>query len=415
MRDIATYEPNRIFRIGIINIFVIIGLLRLTNLNYYLTQAIGVDVAVDNLGGGALNFNNYLGVAFLSLIILTKIFKVEARWKSGWPIYSLMLIYMANGLASPYANAFWLVYQELFLFIAVVMHLFIQKVPDDFVNRFKRAMSLLFWPLIGLMTFSAIMILGYNSWSYYLDEYNEVFVQSLDDFGIVKQRYGYLLGFMISYCLFVLKSRPKQLLVLFLAIITGFGIRSMIIGIIGATLIFKVRKPKQFLMILLIGAIGFFVWLLPNLNELIYDTRFYSFLNAYNIILEFPFGVGLGGYPVYTELFHRQLYASFFDISAVLDYIPLAPESDLVHLFGSLGLILGGLHILIQLRLVWYTYKLQPLMSSFQKCILFYFCFMTFFGISEDSIFSINYWIFFGLSSGIIASLIYKRKYQLND
>ena len=78
---------------------MIIGLLRLTNLNYYLTQAIGVDVAVDNLGGGALNFNNYFGVAFLSIIALTKVFKVEARWKSAWPIYALMFIYMANGIA----------------------------------------------------------------------------------------------------------------------------------------------------------------------------------------------------------------------------------------------------------------------------------------------------------------------------
>ena len=394
---------------------MIIGLLRLTNLNYYLTQAIGVDVAVDNLGGGALNFNNYFGVAFLSIIALTKVFKVEARWKSAWPIYALMFIYMANGIASPYVNTTWLVYQELFLAIAVVLHLFIQKVSDGFVDRFKRAMSLLFWPLIGLMVFCGIMILAFNSWSYYIAEYNEVFVQALDDFGIVKQRYGYLLGFLISYSLFVLKSRPKKFLVVFLAIITGFGIRSMIIGIIGATLIFTVRKPKKLFLILLIGTIGVFGWLLPNLNGLIYDTRFYSFLNAYNIIIEFPFGVGLGGYPVYTELYHRQLYASFFDVSAVLDYIPLAPESDLVHLFGSLGLILGGLHLLIQLRLVWYSYVLQPLMSSFQKCILFYFCFMTFFGISEDSIFSINYWIFFGLSSGIIASLLYKRKYKLND
>jgi len=352
-----------------------------------------------------------MGVAFLGLILLTKVFKLEARWKSAWPIYVIMLIYFVNGVISPYGNTAWLVYQELFLLISLVLHLFVQKVSVDFVDRFKKAMSLLFWPLILLMIFSATMILGYNSWSYYLSEYNEVFVQSLDDYGIVKPRYGYLLGFLISYSCFVLKSWPKRILIIALAIITGFGIRSLIIGMIGAILIFTIRKPKYFLLVTICGLVGVFGWLLPNLNDLIYDTRFYSFLNAYNIVFEFPFGVGLGGYPVYTELFHRQLYASFFDVSAVLDYIPLAPESDLVHLFGSLGLLFGGLHILIQLRLVWYAYALQPLMSSFQKCLLFYFCFMTFFGISEDSIFSINYWIFFGLSSGIVAQLLYQKKH----
>ncbi len=401
--------PSDYFRIGIINFFVFIALLRLTNFNYYLSGIIGLETEINNTGGNAFNFINYIGVAFLGIIILVKLNSLEARWKSAWGIYLLMTIYFINALCSPYINLTWVVYQELFLLIALVLHLYAQKVSCHFVLRFKRGTRYIFWASIGLVSFCTVQILFNNSLSYYFKEFNEVFVQTLDDFGIMKQRYGYLLGFLVSYILFVLKGIPKKVLLIGLILITGFGIRSFIIGMIGAIAIFTIRSPRQFFLFFTIIAFSSYYFFGTYIELLIYDTRFYSFLNAFDIIQNFPFGVGLGGYQIYTEEFSRQLYAAFFDASAILDYIPSAPESDLVHLFGSLGLIFGFLHLLIQFRIVWLTYILQKHFNSFQKCILFYFCFMTFFGISEDSIFSINYWIFFGLASGIVMS----TKYQI--
>jgi hypothetical protein len=35
--------------------------------------------------------------------------------------------------------------------------------------------------------------------------------------------------------------------------------------------------------------------------------------------------------------------------------------------------------------------------------MFFYFVFMTFFGISEDTMFTVSYWIFFGITSGFLA------------
>jgi len=235
-------------------------------------------------------------------------------------------------------------------------------------------------------------------------------VQSLDDFGIVKQKYGYLLGFVLAYSLFIIKSRSLKILAITLAIITGWGIRSFVIGSIVALLLYLVRRLNRIVVIIGLALAGFFFLWSDVIMSLIYDTRFSSYLNAFHIIQEFPLGVGLGGYPVYTELFHRDLYSSFYDVSALLDYIPLAPESDLVHLLGSLGPWLGGVHLFIILRIVWLGFRLQDEMNAFEKCILFYFTFMTFFGISEDSIFSINYWVFFGLASGIIAKITYQLR-----
>lgn len=260
------------------------------------------------------------------------------------------------------------------------------------------------------MIFSAVVMFSQHSVSYYLAEFNEVFVQSLDDFGIVKQKYGYLLGFVLAYSLFIVDNRYIKVLAIVLAIITGLGIRSFLIGSVAALLLYKVKRLKTITILVSLAAAGFlFLWS-DSIRSLIYDTRFYSYLNALHIIQEFPLGVGLGGYPVYTEIFHRELYASFFDVEALLDYIPLAPESDIVHLLGSLGPWLGGLHMFIILRIIWLGYRLQEELCPFQKCILFYFTFMTFFGISEDSIFSVNYWIFFGLASGIIARVIFQTR-----
>lgn len=405
-----THQNQWPWRLGIINAFVIIGLLRLTNLNYYLSQLVGIEVTVNNLGGDAFNFNNYAATAFLVLLIPTKLFWTSARWKSAWSIYALGLIYLINVAFTPYVNITWFAYQLIFLTIALVLHLYVQHVEATFVNRFRRAIHLFFWLSLMLMMFSAIVILSQHSITYYLTEFNEVFVQSLDDYGIVKQKYGYLLGFVVAYSLFVVKNRTVKLLAFSLAIITGFGIRSFLIGSIAAVLLYKVKRLDRIIVLVGLVIAGFlFLWS-DTILSLIYDTRFYSYLNAVHITREFPLGVGLGGYPVYTEIFHRELYASFYDVEALLDYIPLAPESDIVHLLGSLGPWLGGLHLFIIFRIVWLGYRFQDALDPFQKCILFYFTFMTFFGISEDSIFSVNYWVFFGLASGIIARVIFQKR-----
>ena len=410
MRTSSTEQIRWPWRLGIINAFIIIGLLRLTNLNYYLSQLVGIEVTVNNLGGDAFNFNNYAAAAFLVLLIPTKLIWTTARWRSAWSIYALGLIYLFNAAFTPYANTTWIAYQLIFLMIALVLHLYVQHVETTFVNRFRRGTRVIYWLSILLMIFSAVVMFSQHSVSYYLAEFNEVFVQSLDDFGIVKQKYGYLLGFVLAYSLFIVDNRYIKVLAIVLAIITGLGIRSFLIGSVAALLLYKVKRLKTITILVSLAAAGFlFLWS-DSIRSLIYDTRFYSYLNALHIIQEFPLGVGLGGYPVYTEIFHRELYASFFDVEALLDYIPLAPESDIVHLLGSLGPWLGGLHMFIILRIIWLGYRLQEELCPFQKCILFYFTFMTFFGISEDSIFSVNYWIFFGLASGIIARVIFQTR-----
>ena len=406
MGSTQAYDNDGLIRIGLINFFIFFAILRLTNFNYYLTDLIGMPTEINSTGGNAFNFINYIAAFGLLVVCITKVPKTSLRWRSGWPIYVLILLYGINAVVTPFTNTIWVLYQFIFLLIALVLHLFVQKVDDRFINRFQRGLSLIYWTSITLVAFCVLVILNRNSLSYYFEEFNEVFVHSLDDFGIYKQHMGYLLGFLMSYTLFMIKSLWRRALLIFLILSLGFGIRSFAIGMFGALFIFLASRPRLFFPIVALSVLLGLYFYNYHLESLIFDTRFYSFINAYDIVQNYPFGLGLGGYPTYTEEFSNSLFANFYNVNAALDFIPLAPESDIVHLFGSLGFAFGLIHLFIIGRLVWHTFFLRGEMNTFHKCILFYFCFMTFFGISEDSIFSVNYWVFFGLASGIIALLL---------
>lgn len=411
----ASYFNHRIFRQrwSILNFFIIVALLRLTNFNFYLSQLLGLEVEINNTGGGAFNFINYIGFGAFLTVAIGKAKSFTAIWKTAWPMFLLIGIYLLNAILAPYVNPMWVLYQVLFILISISMHFFSLKSSDLFLVKFVRGTRVFFWLGILFITLMTIIILSQVSIANYFTEFNDSFVQSLDDYGIMKQRYGYFLGFLLSYAIFILRPGIIKWLVIGLLLFAGIGIRSLLIGIIGAGIIFTIKSPRAFLPFTAILGMGFYFLLGDYFSLLIYDSRFYSFLNAADIIQKFPFGVGLGGYPVYTEIFSRQLFGNFYNVEAILDYVPTAPESDLVHIFGSLGLFFGAIHLAIIARLVWFSYSLQNRMDAWHKCIVFYFCYMTFFGISEDSIFSINYWIFFGITSGIITYLLFEKyRYQ---
>ena len=397
-------------KINIINIVIFIGLLRLTNFNYFLSQILGFETTVNATGGNAFNFTNYFAGVILVLFLVTKANTISWHKNGTSQFIILAVIYILNFFLAPYANPLWVLYQLIFLTVAFVLYIYAQKYSYEYGSWRDSSIGIFFWFCIGFVIFAIVTILGQVSLSYYFSEFNDAFVQSLDEYGIMKQRYGYLLGFLSAYTLYIIRGRGKKIMLISLLLFAGFGIRSFVLGLLGATILFSLRKPAKLGVI----ALGFLIVLqfIPTdyFEGLIYDTRFYSFLNAYDIVQKFPFGVGLGGYPVYTDIFSRSLLADFYNWNAVLDYIPVAPESDLVHLFGSLGFVFGSIHLGVQMILIWYTYKLNRWFSPFQKCMLFYFCFMTFFGISEDSIFSINYWIFFGLAAGCISNVLIRNR-----
>lgn len=401
------------WRWNVLNFFILLALLRLTNFNFYLSHLCGLEVEINNRGGNAFNFINYFGIGGLAVLLIGKIRSFRTLWVSGWPVLMLMIIYLINGILAPYVNISWVLYQVLFLTIALALHYITYESASRYQVRFIIGTRVFFWLGILFVLVMTTIILSQVSLGAYFGEFNDSFVQSLDDVGIMKQRYGYFLGFLLAYALYVLRSGTAKWMVLLVLLFAGIGIRSFLIGCLGAAAIFTIRTPRGIMLGFGVLAILVYLLMVGYFSSLIYDTRFYSYLNAADIVVKYPFGVGLGGYPAYTEEFSRELLGSFYHVEAILDYVPTAPESDLVHLFGSLGLVLGGLHLLITGRLVWYTYTLQALMEPWHKCILFYFTFMTFFGISEDSIFSINYWIFFGVASGIISHLLWKRQEKI--
>ena len=410
---IVIYSENHSIKrsttVSVLGLFVTIGLVRLTNLNYYLSQLAGFETTVDELGGGAFNFMNYAGVLLLILTLLGLSKRFSFSLHHAWPFAILALIYTSSLFTGPYTNPTWVLYQNIFIAISFIVFIISGSSSLDINQSFKRCLAFVYLGCMGFVLFALIQILIQQPLSYFFVEYNDAFVQSLDDFGIMKQRFGYLAGFLFAYTLFVVKHPLAKVCGLILILFTCFGIRSFMVGLIGSLLIFTIRS-RWMLMFWTIGALAFFYALVTgHLQSLLYDTRYYSFLNGYDIVSTFPFGVGLGGYPIYTEEFSSSLFSQLYNVNAILDFVPTAPESDLVHIFGSLGLTFGLIHMLIIGRIIWYSLRFQKHFTNLETCFIFYFAFMTFFGISEDSIFSINYWIFFGLALGIIYRVYQNR------
>ncbi len=389
------------------------ALLRLTFFDFYLSIALGFPVEINALGGSAFNFVNYISFAGLVVVMITCGRAISTSWSSLQQYAVLVLLYLINLGTAPYIDPSWVLYQLVFIAIAIVVHIYIIKIEDWNDRLFYRKTIWIYSLLMCLVVFCLAQILIQYSVSYYFEEFNDAFVHSLDDFGIMKQRYGYLLGFLLAYSLFMIKNRTAQGGLILIILLSGFGIRSFIIGMLGALLVFSLTNRRRLLLVSVFAAIIIYFVKDHYFDNIIYDTRFYSYANAYNIMTNFSFGVGLGGYPIYTEIFNRQIFADFYNLNAILDYVPIAPESDYVHLFGSLGLILGSIHLAVQARLMWVIVRLQKIARPFEKCLIFFFSFMMFFGLGEDSMFTIYYWIFFGLASGVVTILLQRQKKQV--
>tara|TARA_B100000497_G_C7692385_1_gene421430 strand:- start:2064 stop:3302 length:1239 start_codon:yes stop_codon:yes gene_type:complete len=405
-------HKNPKLSINIISGFLVLALLRLLPFNFYASMIVGHEVIIDNREGNAINFVNYISVFFLIFVALIKLPTIRAKWQELWPFGVLMLIYLANLFFAPYVKASWVIYQLAFILIACVIHILLSGQSGLNYEKTLKSGGFMFFISVTILFLGVVFSIMYSEYSvsYIISEFNDSFINSANSIGLMKQYYGYVVGFIVLYALFVLDKIWIKIAVVALAFFTAFGIRSFIIGIVGVLFFLNLKSPVRLLVLIIIMAFAaYFLWD-DIIMEMLYDTRFYAYMNGWDIIQKFPFGVGLGGYPEYTEINNSVLFATFFTIDAALNYVPNSPESDLVHVFGSLGLWAGIIHIFIQMRLIFLGLAHRFKMRPFEKCMFYFFIFMTAFGISEDTMFTVSYWIFFGVTSGIIAS-ISKRKY----
>ena len=173
------------------------ALLRLTSFNFYMSILWGLPVEINNVGGGAFNFINYLSVSvlFISIAIGWKSFK--AYIQGAIPFVSLVFIYVINYFTTEYGNITWLLYQILFIAIAYTLYCY-SRYNNSYTRFLPSGLVWLYILLIGFVIFCTYQILRQYEVSYYFAEFNDAFVHALDDFGVMKQRYGYLLGFLIE-------------------------------------------------------------------------------------------------------------------------------------------------------------------------------------------------------------------------
>ena len=293
-------------RISIVSFFLFMALLRLTFFDFYLSQLFGFPVEINALGGGAFNFVNYISFFGLLVVFVHQGPKMSTFWPSLSQYGVLVVLYSINFVLSPYIDSSWYLYQLIFIMMATVVHIFIFKLRAWDDRLFYRRTIWIFWLMFALVVFCTIQILLQYPLSYYFTEFNDAFVHSLDDFGIMKQRYGYLLGFLSAYTLYMVRNKHIKIPILLILLFAGFGIRSYMIGMIGALFVFNFGSLKRVIAASLFAFIAILLLKDQYFDNIIYDTRFYSYANAWNIINNFPFGVGLGGYPIYTCLLYTS-------------------------------------------------------------------------------------------------------------
>ena len=140
--------------IPVIAAFIFLAIIRLTNFNFILSNLVGFETEINELGGNAFNFINYAGAALTGIVLFSKVTSIRTRWISLWPFFILLIIYSANALFAPYSNTTWFFYQFIFLATAFTLHIYAQNCTLDYSGRLRKSLGLVYWLLVVWVVFA---------------------------------------------------------------------------------------------------------------------------------------------------------------------------------------------------------------------------------------------------------------------
>jgi hypothetical protein len=350
-------------------------------------------------------------IAILISLLFISIFKIKIKNQKIIEIFGVILIIIIiNNIMAPFASTKWLMNQIGFIFMAfLIATLYSQLTSNEIASLINSVHKILFITLTILVI--ATLWLLFN----HFDTLNRVitegtfnyFIFQLTFFEWEKQSIGNL-GLVVFAFILSLdsKKRTKYLLIFLLAFPLLIGIRTFTLAVLLVLALLLIKKRN--LLLITIPTIFVTTWffyeriLAPGFEHI--DVRVLAFLNMIDIVKNYFWGVGLGGYHIYTELHSHILESNWFWVSQYYKKFPLAPESDLVAVLGSFGLFFGvlfyGLNLWIGFKL-WKNYYLFNYTDKFFSIVFFT---MIFSGISQDNFFTLPYWVFFGFALGIIYS-----------
>jgi hypothetical protein len=356
-------------------------------------------------------------IAILISLLFASIFKINIKNQKIIEILGVILIIiLINNIMAPFASTKWLMNQTGFIFITFLAAIIYSQLSANEIASLTNSVNKIRFVTLTIIVASSLWLV-FNHFRTFTDGNFNSFIFQLMFFEWEKQSIG---NFGLVVFAFILsldsKNRTKyfNFIIFLLAFPLLIGIRTFTLAalLVLALLLIKNRN----LLLIAIPSIFMTTWFF---YERIFgsgfekfDVRALAFLNMIDIAKHYFWGVGLGGYHIYTELHSHILESKFFWVSQYYKIFPTAPESDLVAVVASFGLFFGvlfyGFNLWIAFKL-WKNYHLFDYTDRFFSIVFFTLIFS---GISQDNFFTLPYWVFFGFALGIIYSNRYTSSYN---
>lgn len=349
-------------------------------------------------------FFNYLITAFAALFII--LFPFPKIKKKLLFIHAFIIaILIINIVFAPIKNFKWFINQTIFIGLSFYLSLLYSEMNEKellnlkkFISRMLKVSSVfvLLIALWGVFTSGKYFpaLFGQATFNSFLFTFDKTLAWK-------KQTIGNYLGLTVAW---ILASRTIHPLLITPLAILSTGIRTFFLST-TALIVFYYRKILAILIlfspVILVGVYSFITSILLD-KSFYLNIRLLSYINALNIIKQYPFGIGLGNYSTYIETKVDYIPQTLGYLSKEFSFIPTATESDLVTIFSSLGLTFGIVFSIllasIALKAIKNVRSLTTVDQFFVNFLLYLFCS----GITQDNMFTLVYWIIFGLSLGAL-------------
>ena len=345
---------------------------------------------------------------FFQRTIITKSFTL--------PLIVLLIISL-NFLLSPLFNlktglnwvGFLIIHLSLYNHVVNNKYIHTVEFYERYISIFSHA-SFAFSAIIFitlLINFEQALNFSYNFMLYH---YLAIFSSNI---GFYKQHFLIFasLALLTSFFFWSNYGIREKIILLFFVTSTFFiliGMRTLHLSFLiffSLYIFFYVGRVFKIVIILSFILASFFIIFFVDLPYFIqtYFDRSAMYILSILVLIDYPMGIGLGGYANYIENMGSQITSNPI-ISEYLAFsvFPTSPESDVVFLitsFGYFGVLISLFLFYAAIKSCYYSTKSS--IPNIQKLFLSMFSIIIFSGISEDFI-SNSYWIIFfsiGLAS----------------
>ncbi len=345
---------------------------------------------------------NYVSVLLLYMfIILSPPGRLNRRIIN---VFAVIFAVLVVNLFAPYASTKWFFNQVGFLGCSIIIALIYARVNEGQIAKIRTALvttgTVCFVILAACSLYLTITRYDLLIRALETRDFNSFIYQLVPLMSWEKQSIGNFAA-LIFAVYFVFKRRQTPLFLL-LCLPLLIGIRTFWLGIILAVSTEAIRRRRHLASMMVFIVLYFIYRIFSSGGFGSADHRVFAYLNTFDIVRKNPLGLGLGGYHVYTYNNEEALSAKF----AYLTHgkVAIAPESDIVLVFGSLGLLLGLIFYSVHLWVFYQLWRKYPRFSDVDRFFSFLFFIFLFSGLSQDSMFRLPHWILFGFALGAVVS-----------